>query len=220
MSYYTDKYGGAWKFPEETKENAMSDVKITPVGKNPETDRRALAELLGIHILDPYPQPAMMEPDRPTRGGTGAVYLAGPISGLTYREARFGWRQEVASRLDPGITVLSPMRHEGHLSEVQGALKKDYPDHFFSKSKVIFQKDVLDIKRADVVLVNFLGVTDVSKGSLVEIGMAYAWDKFIIVLIDEGGIYDHPFVTEPASAVLHNLDDAIAIINSLLSEGV
>lgn len=152
--------------------------------------------------------------------GSGSVYLAGPITGLTYLDARFGWRKYVADQFNRGITVLSPMRHEGHLSEVQGGLKKNYPDHFFSKSKVLFQKDVLDIRRADVVLVNLLGAKEASKGTLVEIGMAYAWDKFIVVVVEPGAIHDHPFVTEPASAVLHSLDEAIEIINSLLSEGV
>ncbi len=72
---------------------------------------------------------------------TGTVYLAGPILGKTYADCRFGWRQEVALAMLPGITVLSPMRHEGYLSEHTGTIEDDVIDnatHFFAGSKVIF----------------------------------------------------------------------------------
>ena len=46
------------------------------------------------------------------------VYLSGPITGLTYGEARYTWREEFAKKA-PGIRVLSPMRHEGHLAEMR-----------------------------------------------------------------------------------------------------
>ena len=48
----------------------------------------------------------------------GKVYLAGPISGLSYEEARYGWRSEILGMIDGDIDVLSPMRQEGHLKEV------------------------------------------------------------------------------------------------------
>lgn len=183
----------------------------------------ATHSIQGLNALEPIPgldfqfdlKDGVLVPQ-----GSGSVYLAGPITGLSYREARFGWRKYVADRLSPGIQALSPMRHEGHLSEVQGGLRDHYPDHFFSKSKVLFQKDMLDIKRADVVLVNFLDAVETAKGTLVEIGVAYAWDKFVVVVVSPGSLHDYPFVTEPASAVLHDLDEAITIINSLLSEGI
>lgn len=151
----------------------------------------------------------------------GTVYLSGPITGQTYEDARFGWRTTLAAQLEPGIKVLSPMRHEGHLAEIQGGLEKHYPDHFFSGSKIIFEKDRLDIKRSDIVLVNLLGATRVSIGTVSEIGMAYEQGKQIILVIeDEGNIHDHPFVTVPAALRLNNLDEAIYAINALLSEGI
>lgn len=153
----------------------------------------------------------------------GSVYLSGPIAGLKYSEARYGWREYVDGRLHHGITVLSPMRHEGHLAEIKGPLDAaGQLDHFFSGSKIIFEKDRLDIERSDVVLVNLLGATSrVSIGTVAEIGMATTLGKQIILVIeDEGNIHDHPFVTVPASLRLNNLDDAIYAINALLSEGI
>lgn len=151
----------------------------------------------------------------------GSVYLSGPITGETYASARYGWRELVARQLALGVKALSPMRHEGHLAEIKGSLEKHYPDHFFSGARVIVEKDRLDIKRSDIVLVVLLGATRVSIGTVSEIGMAYEAGKTIILVMeDEGNIHDHPFVTQPAALRLNNLDDAIYAINQLLSEGI
>lgn len=148
------------------------------------------------------------------------VYLSGPITGLTYAAARFGWRKEFADRLAPGITVLSPMRHEGHLAEVKGKLAKEYPEHLFSHPKIIVSKDLLDIDMSDIVVANFLGAKKPSIGTVSEMGYAKAKGKTIVTILEEGNVHNHPFVTELSNAVVGTLDDALTIVNSLLSEGV
>ena len=123
----------------------------------------------------------------------------------------------------PGITVLSPMRHEGHLAEHTGPIDDDVIDnasHFFAGSKIIFAKDVLDIEHCDILLANFLGATRPSLGTVSEIGMAYVMGKTIVTVIDKDNIHQHPFVLEPSALVLDNLPDAITAINSLLSTGI
>lgn len=151
----------------------------------------------------------------------GTVYLSGPISGESYADARYGWRRVAVDNLQRGITALSPMRHEGHLAETKGPLANAYPDHYFSGSKIIFEKDRLDIERSDIVLVNLLGAKRVSIGTVAEIGMASTLGKqIVLVMEDEGNLHEHPFVTVPASLRLNNLKEAIDAINSLLSEGL
>ena len=151
----------------------------------------------------------------------GTVYLSGPITGLSYQEARYGWRATFAAAMKDGIKVLSPMRHEGHLAEIQGGLDKHYPDHYFSGAKIIVEKDRLDIKRSDIILVNLLAAQKVSIGTVVEIGLAYEQGKqIVLVMEDTGNVHDHPFVTQLVSLRLNNLDDAVDAVNALLSEGV
>lgn len=150
------------------------------------------------------------------------VYLAGPITGLTYEEARYGWRkvfQDGLERKGSNAKVLSPMRHEGHLAEVKGPLEKDYPSHLFSHPKMIVTKDFLDIDVSSIVVANFTGATRPSIGTVAEIGYAAAKGKPIVVIMEEDNLHNHPFVTVP-STVVDNLDDAIAIVDSLLSEGI
>lgn len=158
-----------------------------------------------------------------------AVYLSGPITGLEYGEARYGWRQHVADTLaGTGITMLSPMRHEGHLAEMTGAMTEEAlnefqerTNHFFSHSKMIVAKDLLDIDMSSIVLVYVLGAQAISKGTIAEVGYAYAKGKTIITVMEnKGNMNDGPFLREMSDAVLDNLDDAIVAIKSLLSEGV
>lgn len=144
------------------------------------------------------------------------VYLSGPIMGLTYDEARYGWRAYVAERLLPGIEPLSPMRQEGPLS---GSPEKQV-NHIFSHAHMIVRKDWLDIQACDMMMVNLLGAKAISRGTLVEIGMAYALGKTIITIMEPtGNLHDHPFVRE-LSIMADNIDDAIVITNAMLSVGV
>lgn len=155
----------------------------------------------------------------------GKVYLSGPITGLTYKQARCGWRKEVGDTLSrSGIGVLSPMRHEGHLAELE---KKKITEevlkpinHFFSQPKMIVEKDFLDIDAADIMLVNFLGAKKVSQGTIAEMGYAYAKDKSIITVMDNDNVHNSVFVREMSAAVLDNMEDAVHVIQSLLSEGI
>lgn len=152
----------------------------------------------------------------------GKVYLSGPISGLTYQEARYGWRASFNAQLDEGITALSPMRHEGHLAEIKGTLEKAYPDNLFSRPKMIVAKDFLDIKLSDIVIANFEFAKRPSVGTFVELGYAKALGKTIIVIKndDTDAIYNHPFIDEVADIIVSTVDEAAVIVNSLLSEGV
>lgn len=151
------------------------------------------------------------------------VYLSGPITGLTYQDARYGWRSIFAKLLDIDITVLSPMRHEGHLAEMKGkSIQPDnLPDGLFSQSKMIVTKDFLDIRSSDIMVVNFLEATRVSEGTLIELGYAAAMGVTIIIIQQPAptNVHRSPFLGE-LGIVVNTLEEAATIVNSLLSEGV
>lgn len=156
-----------------------------------------------------------------------AVYLSGPITGLDYSNARWGWRSAIRDLIDPDITVLSPMRHEGHLAELAEpmsieALNKHAQTnpHLFSHPKMIVQKDELDIEQCSIMIVNLLGATAVSQGTIFEIGYAAALHKPIIVIREPGNVHNSPFVSESAVKVVDTIEEAALIVNSLLSEGL
>lgn len=155
------------------------------------------------------------------------VYLSGPITGLDYTNARYGWRQDFADSLDEPIEVLSPMRHEGHLAEMKTPMTREAlkafekeKNHIFSHPRMIVSKDMLDIEQSDLVVVNLLGASKVSQGTVWEMGYAKGKGKQIVVITDKDNVHTSPFITESANVIVDNVDDAVMIVNSLLSTGL
>lgn len=152
------------------------------------------------------------------------VYLAGPISGLTYDEAT-DWRENDTFCFDiecSGFTPLSPMRGKEQFRDA-GRLAST-----FENDGAAVARDLYDIRRSDVVLVNLLHAKRVSIGTMCELGYAHALAKFIIVVMnptvlkDNRGLeykadalHDHLFVHELASQVVPTLDDALSVLERL-----
>lgn len=156
------------------------------------------------------------------------VYLSGPITGLTYKEARYSWRAGFTKLLQElggkRITVLSPMRHEGHLAEMKKLpiLPDNLPSHLFSHSKMIVMKDFLDIDESTIMVVNLLGAKQVSEGTLIELGYARKAGKTIIIIREEelaANPHRSPFLKE-IGIMVPTMEEAAAIVVSLLSEGI
>lgn len=154
------------------------------------------------------------------------VYLAGPITGLSYLDARYGWRKMFADRLHPSIQALSPMRQEGHLAEIKVIGHTPYDSHQLSSSKGIVGKDKLDVQRSDLVVFNFLGAKVVSRGSLIELGWADAYGKPIIIVLEKADTaafqnpHDYFFATELAQFRVDSIEEAAEMTNALLLPGI
>lgn len=139
------------------------------------------------------------------------VYLAGPISGLTYEEAT-EWRERATDELTAmGYTVRDPMRGKEHLKGV-GAIAAT------TKAKAdIYKRDVYDVDSADIILASLVrppnGVPSV--GTMVEIGYAAKGGKLIIVMTDDPYLRTHPFIEGPSVAVVGHIKDALQILYEL-----
>ncbi len=149
------------------------------------------------------------------------VYLAGPITGLTFRGAS-RWRAEFTEALKraneshryPRTThlhPLSPMRDKDQfICDPRQVLPSTWDE-----GKAAVHRDLLDIRRSDAVLVNLLGASRVSLGTMCELGYAYAERKFILVVMEPDNPHDHVFVTELASQIVPTLDDALRVLGAL-----
>lgn len=147
------------------------------------------------------------------------VYLAGPIEGQNYADA-VGWRSMAALALeDHGIVALSPMRGK-HL--LAAGISKDYRDYAdkgpFYTAKGIMTRDYNDVARASALLVNLLGLTNRTTGTIME--LAWAWQlriPAIVVMERSGNPHDHhPMLEEAMPFRFDNMDDAIAGVLSVL----
>ena len=144
------------------------------------------------------------------------IYLAGPIQGESYTKAT-QWREDINSLLNERVICLDPMRSKQFLAG-EDSLENVYEHDSLTTKKAIISRDFLDVRRSDLILVNFLNAKRVSIGTMAEIGAAYALNIPILLVMEEkGNIHDHPFVTETASFRISNIQDAPNIISKILS---
>jgi nucleoside 2-deoxyribosyltransferase len=145
---------------------------------------------------------------------TYLVYLAGPISGLSYDDS-VNWRDDFAKKVSPQIICLSPMRGKQYLKR-EKIIDGSYEDKVMSSSRGIITRDYNDCKRCDALIVNLLGSTKISIGTIMEIAWGKAFQKPIILINDDNNIYNHPMINECVGFKVPNLDEAARVLLTLL----
>ena len=150
------------------------------------------------------------------------VYLAGPITGLSFHGCT-EWRDAAIELLaEHGITGLSPMRAKDYLLE-ESNLKDSYdgddPDFWLSTAKAIVARDRFDCQRADMVLINTLGAERVSIGTMIEAGWADSARVPIALAYDKGGVHDHAMLTQLAGWETDSLEKAVETCIAVLGKG-
>jgi len=147
-----------------------------------------------------------------------AVYLAGPITGLTYGECT-DWRQcAIADLAASGIVGISPMRCKEFLAKVGVIHGGDHGDHLgIARPSGYITRDRFDVQRCDVVLINLLGAKTVSIGTMVEIGWADACRKPIVLVIEPGNVHHHGFVDYLTHYKVETLQDGLTVVKAILA---
>jgi nucleoside 2-deoxyribosyltransferase len=119
-----------------------------------------------------------------------SIYLAGPITGQSYNNARHGWRKTfvdiLKARDATHIHCFSPMREKEFLEKDQciGG-DADYESlHGFGTPQGILTRDHNDVRNCDVMIGCFLGAERVSIGTCVEFGFAHSYRKPLIMVME------------------------------------
>jgi len=147
------------------------------------------------------------------------VYLAGPITGLSYDGAE-DWRGYAKRRLaNHGILGLSPLRGKEYLRTSGPLSAEDYHDKPLSSPRGITTRDRWDCTRSDVVLVNLIGAPRVSIGTMIELGWADAARNPIVLAMEPAGnVHDHAMVTEVAGFRADSVEGALELVIAILGE--
>jgi len=150
------------------------------------------------------------------------VYLAGPISGLSYAGAT-DWRDTAINSLAAsGIKGLSPMRAKEYLRHVESDVGfsstcEEY-GHLspLSGPRGIMTRDRFDATRCDVLLVNLLGAARPSIGTIMEIAWADLSRTPIVVAMEPGNPHEHAMVNEAIGFRCGSLDEALDVVKAIL----
>lgn len=129
------------------------------------------------------------------------VYLAGPISGCS-QEQILGWRALAEETLsDYGIRTLCPI---------------DVKSNWDAIGEAAILRDKIDVQRCDIVLMNLLGASYVSIGTMVELGWADAYGKPVVLVMEPGNVHTHGFVRSLARFKCSSLAEAFETIKTIL----
>jgi nucleoside 2-deoxyribosyltransferase len=145
------------------------------------------------------------------------VYLVGPISNTNAAYA-FAWRDYATSVLESfGIRTIDPLRNLDELRN-ESRIQSAYPEWLWTTERAVVHRSLYDVRRSDVVLANFLGATERSVGSIVEIAVAYDRNIPVVVVLEPGNPNDHMFIREMAAVRTETLDDGIEAVWRLFAE--
>lgn len=148
------------------------------------------------------------------------VYLAGPITGLEFDEAK-DWRDDFIAELKRhGWNGLSPMRDKEEF-RIKGKLSA-----FFDEGAAAVDRDLRDIEKSEAVIINFRDAQAVSLGSSAEMGYAYALGRPIIVVVEgdpgewnnrpeQANPHHHVFTEYMATVIVDSLDNALKALESI-----
>lgn len=144
------------------------------------------------------------------------VYLAGPITGLSYNGA-VEWREVAKAKLaDVGISAMSSMRSKDYLKSETDLKALNYKQPL-STDKGILCRDFRDCTTSDVVIMNLLGAHRVSIGSVMEIAWAHcARVPLVLVMESTGNLHEHGLMTAACNFRVDNLDEAINLAMAII----
>lgn len=147
------------------------------------------------------------------------VYLAGPITGCDYNGCT-DWRDSVKETLArSAIKGVSPMRGKEYLKQI-GTISGTGEEYAhlgpISLPRGVMTRDRWDATRCNVLLVNLLGASRVSIGTVMEIAWAdLSRIPIVCVIEDEGNPHEHMMVTEAIGYRVNNMDQAVHIIKAM-----
>ena len=144
------------------------------------------------------------------------IYLAGPISGLTY-DGCTDWREGVERTLSiDDFEVASPMRAKKFLN-TGGIIDDVNPTSgsVLCSAQGIMTRDSWDVHRCDAVFANLLGSTIVSIGTVME--LAWAWKAGIpaIVIMEPNNIHQHVMLAQATPFYGETVDEGLELLYAL-----
>ena len=150
------------------------------------------------------------------------IYLAGPITGLSFTESE-DWRDQIKSVASANpekfgnMQFFSPLRGKDYL-KAEKSIKDTHDEFQFSTSKAIMLRDSYDVRTSAAVLVNLLGATRVSIGTVMELAWAYEHRKPVVAIIEkDGNIHDHAMLNEAIWYKLQTIEDAMWALSMIIN---
>jgi nucleoside 2-deoxyribosyltransferase len=147
-----------------------------------------------------------------------SIYLAGPITGLTFGESE-SWRDLVKRSLkQAGIDCFSPLRAQEHTLRHRGILlATSYEDDPMTSADGIMFRDHWDVKTRDLTFANVLAAKEKSIGTSMELAWAYAYCKPVVLVMEKtGNVHEHCMFRKAGVFSVQTLGEGIELAKAIL----
>jgi len=148
------------------------------------------------------------------------VYLAGAIR-FSPEEEQYDrdWRTFVQLSLHDefsnNVTIYDPIRDESYKGEGTWKL---YDGKFKSTPNMILHKDLAAIKQSDIIFMNLIpfNVGHPNVGTFMELGIAVAERKLLVVITDNFYLANYPLLTAAVTAQFSNVEMGVEFTKGLI----
>lgn len=143
------------------------------------------------------------------------IYLCGPITGLTIKEAS-EYRDKIKEMFaETGILTLDPMRGKYHIESDEPICAVGYVSGSHD-DKAIVKRDKHDVMNCALMLADFTNSKQISIGSMVEFGWADAMGIPIVTVLPKGNLHDHCFVRQLSTYVVEDIEEAVQLALTII----
>jgi len=143
------------------------------------------------------------------------IYLAGPISGLSYEAVVDRYKTYVPALRDIGFNVIFPMTAKGYLrNEIK--FKAHGDANPVSTNGAIVGRDEWMVHQCDILVADLAAATErVSIGTVCEISWAHLLHKHILVTMTEENFHHHAFILEQAHIILPSMSEILEYLTEV-----
>jgi nucleoside 2-deoxyribosyltransferase len=136
------------------------------------------------------------------------IYLAGPISGKSYDEVVYLYKEKTHFLESLGYEVLCPMTGKTYLRNETKLKESDY-NYPVSTNHAIFERDKWMVSNCDIILADLSNSGDrVSIGTMMELAWASLLGKHSLIILPKENIHRHAFVLESGDIIFETLEEA------------
>jgi len=143
------------------------------------------------------------------------IYLAHPISGLTFEAVVGYYEANVPILKTLGYTVFDPVTMYSHAINVKEKCAPADLKGPLINNHALFERDKWMVSTVDVVLADLTGATKASIGVCMELAIANILGKHIVTVMESNNPHYHGFVLEASSCVFATFDEALEYLKNI-----
>lgn len=129
------------------------------------------------------------------------IYLAHPISGRSFNDIMHYYAIHLKELKKVGFNVIYPFIGEGFMRNETRIKPHGYDTHPIITNHAIYKRDIWNVERCDILLVDLRDAKRVSIGCVIELQHANSISKHTIVIMEKHNIHRHAMLLEASDIV-------------------